>query len=152
MSVPSRWLAAVAALVIVFAAAQVVPYGRQRSNPPIALEPPWDSGDTRALAKLACFDCHSNETHWPAYARVAPVSWLIQHDVDEGRAVLNFSEWQRPQPEAGEAAAEIREAEMPPAIYRLMHAEARLTDAEFERLARGLATTLGATGDESLKR
>ena len=57
---------------------------------------------TRALAKQACFDCHSNETEWPAYSRVAPVSWLIQHDVSEGRAVLNFSEWQWAQKEAEE--------------------------------------------------
>jgi hypothetical protein len=151
MSVQSRWLVAVAALVVVFVGAQAVPYGRQRVNPPIGTEPPWDSADTRALAKLACFDCHSNETRWPAYARIAPVSWLIHHDVDEGRAVLNFSEWQRPQQEAGEAAEEIREAEMPPAVYRLMHAEARLSDAELERLARGLASTLGSTR-ESVKR
>jgi len=44
------------------------------------------------LARQACFHCHSDETQWPMYARVAPISWLIRHDVDEGRALLNFSE------------------------------------------------------------
>jgi hypothetical protein len=78
---------------------------------------------------------------------VAPISWLIQHDVDEGRAVLNFSEWQRSQEEAGEAAAVVREGEMPPALYRLVHAHARLGDADLARLARGLAMTLGDSNE-----
>ena len=106
-------------------------------------EPAWDSPVTRALAKQACFDCHSNETEWPAYSSVAPASWLIQHDVNEGRAVLNFSEWHRPQPEATAAAEEVFEREMPPAMYQLMHAHARLSYADRDRLARGLAKTLG---------
>jgi len=52
---------------------------------------------TEALARAACFDRHSNETKWPWYTNVAPMSWLIQRDVDEGCEVLNFSEWDRPQ-------------------------------------------------------
>ena len=74
---------------------------------------------------------------------MAPVSWLIQHDVSEGRAVLNFSEWQWAQKEAKEAREEVLEREMPPAIYQVMHAHARLSDADRDRLARGLANTLG---------
>jgi mono/diheme cytochrome c family protein len=120
-----------------------VPYGRPHVNPPTVSEPTWDAPATRALAKQACFDCHSNETEWPAYARVAPVSWLVQHDVAEGRAVLNFSEWQTPQEKSADAAEELLEGEMPPAMYRLMHAHARLNDADRDRLARGLAKTLG---------
>jgi len=123
---------------------QFVPYGRNHANPPITSEPAWDSPDTRGLAKQACFDCHSNETEWPAYSHVAPVSWLVQHDVDEGREVLNFSEWHRPQKEATESADEVREGEMPPIMYRLVHSHARLTEAERERLVRGLTNTLGA--------
>ena len=124
-------------------AIQLVPYGRDHSNPPLTSEPPWDSPTTRALAKQACFDCHSNETEWPAYASIAPVSWLVQHDVSEGRAVLNFSEWQRPQEEAAEASEEVLEREMPPAAYLLMHSQARLESADRDRLAQGLAKTLG---------
>jgi hypothetical protein len=128
-------------------AIQLVPYGRDHTNPPIAGEPTWDAPATRALAKQACFDCHSNETQWPAYASIAPVSWLVQHDVDEGRAVLNFSEWTRPQ-EAKEAAKEVREGEMPPAAYRLIHAHARLSAADLDRLAQGLTQTLGAAVEQ----
>ncbi len=106
--------------------------------------PSWNVPATRALAKRACFDCHSNETEWPAYASIAPVSWLVQHDVDAGRAVLNFSEWTRPQKEAKEAAAEVREGEMPPTAYTLIHAHARLSAADLDRLAQGLTQTLGA--------
>jgi hypothetical protein len=97
------------------------------------------------LAKRACFDCHSNETDWPVYARIAPASWLVQHDVTEGRAVLNFSEWQRAQEKSTESAEELLEGEMPPALYRLMHSHARLSDSERDRLAQGLTKTLGAS-------
>lgn len=92
-----------------------------------------------------------NETEWPAYSRVAPVSWLIQRDVSEGRAVLNFSEWQRPQEEAKEAAEGVLEGDMPLRIYRLMHAHARLSAADRERLARGLERTLGRRVEESAR-
>jgi len=128
-----------------FLGIQLVPYGRDHINPPTVREPIWDSATTRALAKQACFDCHSNETEWPAYARVAPASWLVQHDVIEGRAVLNFSEWQRRQEKSSDAAEELLEGEMPPAMYRLMHAHARLSDADRDRLARGLAKSLGGS-------
>ena len=131
---------------------QLVPYGRNHVNPPIVSEPVWDSPATRELAKQACFDCHSNETQWPVYASVAPISWLVQHDVDEGRAVLNFSEWQRPQKEASESAAAVQEGEMPPAMYRLMHGHARLSSTDLNQLARGLAKTLGASPREGKER
>jgi len=137
------WFRIVLGLFGAFLAIQLVPYGRTHANPPVTGEPTWDAPETRALAKQACFDCHSNETEWPAYASIAPASWLVQHDVDEGRAVLNFSEWTRPQEEAKEASEEVLEGEMPPAAYMLVHAHARLTPADRDRLARGLARTLG---------
>ena len=144
-----RWLYGIGlGLFGAFVAIQLVPYGRNHVNPPTVSEPSWDSAATRALAKQACFDCHSNETEWPAYARIAPVSWLIQRDVVEGRAVLNFSEWQRPQEKSTDTAEELLEGEMPPAMYRLMHAHARLNDADRDRLARGLAKTLGVSHQE----
>ena len=124
-------------------AIQLVPYGRDHTNPPVTTEPAWDSPETRVLARQACFDCHSNETQWPAYSWVAPVSWLVQHDVVEGRAVLNFSEWHRPQEEAGEAAQTVFEREMPPKLYELMHSHAHLSDADRVRLRLGLERTLG---------
>jgi hypothetical protein len=60
--------------------AQLVPYGRN-PNPPVQQEPPWNLAETRVLTERACFDCHSNETRWPWYSNVAPVSWLVQRDV-----------------------------------------------------------------------
>jgi len=128
--------------VAVLVAAQLVPYGRNHTNPPVVAEPAWDQPETRAMAVRACFDCHSNQTVWPWYTHVAPVSWLVQHDVDEGRQMLNFSEWQRHHEEAGEAADEVLEQEMPPRIYLLPHPEARLLDSERQALARGLSATV----------
>ncbi|HRQ38447.1 MAG TPA: heme-binding domain-containing protein [Chloroflexota bacterium] len=131
---------------------QVIPYGRDHTNPPVISEPAWDSPQTRALAERACFDCHSNETVWPWYSQVAPVSWLVQHDVDEGRRELNFSEWGygRKEGEAGEEMAEvIWEGEMPPAQFLLTHPEAHLTDAEKQQLVRGLTATGISSGGES---
>ena len=139
-------------LVLAFVTIQFVPYGREHVNPAVGAEPTWDSPGTRALAKQACFDCHSNETEWPAYSRIAPVSWLIQRDVAEGRAVLNFSEGQRPQAEATEAAEEILDGEMPPRTYRLMHAHARLSAADEQRLAQGLERTLGRPAEAHVGR
>lgn len=140
------WVRGGVGLLVALVAIQFVPYGHAHVNPAIVTEPVWDSAATRTLARQACFDCHSNETEWPAYSQVAPVSWLIQHDVSEGRAVLNFSEWQAGQKEAKEAREEVLEREMPPLIYRLMHAHARLSDANRDRLARGLTNTVGQPG------
>lgn len=124
---------------------QLIPYGRNHSNPPVLSEPNWDSPETRALAERACFDCHSNETVWPWYSNVAPVSWLVQHDTDEGRQHLNFSEWN--QGGKGREPYEMVEAvgngSMPPAIFLVTHPEARLTAAEKDALMQGLRTTIG---------
>lgn len=132
----------IGAVVVAFGI-QLVPYGRSHANPPVVAEPTWDSARTRELAVRACFDCHSNETMWPWYSNVAPVSWLVQRDVDEGRAKLNFSEWTAPAEEAGESAETVREGEMPPRVFLLTHPEARLSAAEKDELARGLATMFG---------
>ncbi len=136
------WLAAALAIVVV--AVQLVPYGRAHTNPPGTLEPKWDRPETRALAARACFDCHSNETIWPWYSHVAPVSWLIQRDVDEGRRALNYSEWDRGQREAHESAKSVRTGKMPPWFYALPATSAHLTPAEHATLIAGLEATFGA--------
>lgn len=125
---------------------QLVPYGRDHDSPPVVAEPAWDSPQTRELTVRACFDCHSNETVWPWYSNIAPVSWLMQRDVDEGREHLNYSEWNRPQ-EGGEVAESVREGSMPPRFYLLTHPDARLTDAEIAALAAGFTATIGAAVD-----
>lgn len=115
--------------LVAFIAIQLVPV--QRDNPPVLSEPEWDSPQTRQLVRRACFDCHSNETVWPWYSYIAPVSWLVAKDVQEGRTTFNFSEWGGGGGGmAGEMADVIGEGEMPPANYLSMHPEARLTDAE----------------------
>src|SRR6185312_2708789 len=135
-------------LLVAFVAIQLIPYGRDHTNPPVTGEPAWDAPETRVLARQACFDCHSNETVWPAYASIAPVSWLVQHDVIEGRGVLNFSEWHRTQDGAKDASEEVLQREMPPATYRFVHAHARLTAEEMEHLANGLVKTIGVLAAE----
>lgn len=122
---------------------QLVPYGRDHANPPVVREPAWDSPATRELARRACFDCHSRETVWPWYSHVAPVSWLVQRDVTAGREELDFSAWTgtREGESGHKMAEEVREGEMPPLPYRLLHPAARLTPAEQEALARGLVAT-----------
>ena len=138
------WVRSTVALIATVLAIQLVPYGRDHVNPSVMAEPRWDSLATRALAKQACFDCHSNETEWPSYSNVAPASWLVQRDVLEARAVLNFSEWHRAQKEAKDSSEEVRQREMPPLSYRLVHAQARLSAADRECLANGLAKTTAA--------
>jgi hypothetical protein len=137
-----RWFLIV--VVVGFLVIQLVPYGRDHTNPPVTAEPPWDSADTRATAVVACFDCHSNETEWPWYSNIAPFSWLLQRHVDEGRAVLNFSEWGTGEQESDEIVESVREGEMPTWDYELLHPDARLTDAELETFIAGLTATFGA--------
>jgi len=136
-------VAASAAVVAVLVLAQLVPYGRSHTNPPVLAEPAWDSPATRALAVRACFDCHSNETSWPWYTNIAPASWVTQNHVDEGRERLNYSEFGSGRFEADDSAETVREGEMPLRDYTLIHSAARLTDAERQQLIDGLNATFG---------
>lgn len=132
--------------IAVFLLIQLIPYGRNHTNPPVTGEPTWDVPHTRELAKRACFDCHSNETVYPWYSNVAPVSWLVWNDIEEGRGYLNFSEWEtgskRAQLAGKQTAEEIFSGRMPPPIYLLQHPEARLTEAEKQELINGFRESL----------
>jgi hypothetical protein len=122
---------------------QLIPYGRNHNNPPVVSEPNWDSQLTRELVKSTCFDCHSNETIWPWYSKIAPASWLIYRDVVEGRQRVNFSNWNSAQlGEPGELISVIREGEMPPLQYILIHASARLSTVQKDQLINGLLATI----------
>lgn len=114
---------------------------RDRENPPILQEPNWDSPDTRALAKRACFDCHSNETYWPWYSYVFPMSATVQGDIERGREVLNFSEWNLEAVKTEAMVATISKGEMPLPYYVMLHPEAQLNEAELGRLINGLIET-----------
>ncbi|MEP7287181.1 MAG: heme-binding domain-containing protein [Chloroflexota bacterium] len=136
-------LGIVLAAVVLFVLIQLIPYGHNHTNPPVSQEVQWDSPQTRDLAVRACYDCHSNQTVWPWYSNVAPVSWLIQHDVEEGRQYLNFSEWDKPQPKADRAADQVQRGEMPKSNYLPLHPSANLTPAEKDMLIQGLRATVG---------
>jgi len=115
-------------------------------NPPVAPErvlqahvrvPP----DIDAMLRRACYDCHSHETRWPRYARIAPVSWLVARDVRRARADLNFSEWgtdpdREPTPaqRLGGICSDLRKGIMPLRSYLLLHARARMSPADVERV------------------
>ncbi len=124
-----RVILVVAALLL---AIQAVPVSR--TNPPVESDvdaPPV----VKALLRRACYDCHSHETVWPLYARIAPLSWLISHDVLEGREELDFSRWTalddaRRVKALKKVAEEVGDEEMPPWSYRLAHPRARLTASE----------------------
>ena len=123
---------------------QIIPIGPQRTNPPVVAEPKWDSPQTRALAKRACFDCHGNEIKWPWYSYIAPVSWLLANDVLKGRAAFNFSDWHAGDMNSAVMAAQINRGRMPLPQYLWMHPPARFTDAEKKQLIAGLTATLAS--------
>ncbi len=134
-----------AAVVVVLLVSQIVPYGRDHSNPPITGEPAWATPETRDLMVRACFDCHSNEVTWPWYSNIAPFSWATVDHVNEGRDAVNYSEWDRPQDEGDETLEEVKKGSMPPRYYTLfgLHSDAKLTTAELRTLVDGLARTPG---------
>jgi hypothetical protein len=130
-----------AVLIIGFIGIQFIPYGHDHTNPPVVNEPVWPDQQSQNIAVGACYDCHSNETVWPWYSNIAPVSWLIQRDVENGRRHLNFSEWTSSQHEIGEISEVLHYGTMPPTQYKLMHPEAKLTDAEIQILVNGIKSS-----------
>ncbi len=135
-------------IVAVLVLIQLVPYGKNHDNPQVIKEPKWDSPKTRELFFRSCGDCHSNETKWPWYSNVAPISWLVSRDVFEGREHFNVSEWGRKAKNEGdEAYEEVKDGDMPMKIYLIAHPEARLSDSEKEDLLKGLKATFGVKED-----
>ena len=144
------WVGTILSLLGAALLIQVIPVG-SRENPPVIVEPNWDSLETRALAQRACFDCHSNETVWPWYSYIAPISWMVVVDINQGREVYNFSEWTPEQQRASEpeeAIELISKNVMPVPYYILLHPEADLTSLEKGRLINGLIATLTQSGEE----
>lgn len=134
-------------VALVLAAIQFVPV--DRSNPPVETEIPAPE-NVRAVLRRACYDCHSNESVWPWYSRVAPVSWLVARDVREGRKELNFSTWnlsaeKRRARKAKEIQEQVEKREMPPWFYVAVHREAALS-AEDAALLKAWAVSLPGAG------
>lgn len=137
------------AAVVMAAAIQFIPYGKDHTNPPVVSSPQWDSPRTKELFTRACADCHSNETKYPWYSHIAPVSWLVMHDIEEGREKLNLSMLGvQKKNKVKDASDEIKEGEMPILPYLLAHPEARLSDTEKQELISGLEKTFGKEKEE----
>jgi hypothetical protein len=131
-------------LLVAFAVIQFIPV--DRSNPPVETEIPTPP-QVKTVLRSACYDCHSNETTWPWYSYIAPISWLVAHDVHEGRDELNFSTWNRYNTKQQveklkKTLEEIEEDEMPPWFYMVVHRDIQLSALERAALqtwARGSA-------------
>jgi hypothetical protein len=138
-----KWKWIIGGLAVVLGLMQFI--HRPQPNPPVerghdlrASNPP--PAEITSLLRAACYDCHSHETQWPWYGRVAPVSWWTAGHVREGRQHLNFSEWPHGQPKRmrsnwEDIADEVRAGRMPLPSYTWIHGPARLSAAQRERLA-----------------
>jgi hypothetical protein len=137
-----KWI--IVAAVVAFAALQLT--NPAHTNPPVkndflaVMNPP---ANIATMFRSACYDCHSDETRWPWYSRVAPVSWTVAHDVNNGRAELNLSEWPTDDPKRawkkmGTMSDEIDQKDMPLKKYTLIHKDARLTDDQRNELTQWL--------------
>lgn len=143
-----------AVLVVVLVAIQFVPVDTE--NPPVVADvdtPP----EVKAILRRSCYDCHSNETRWPWYSRVAPFSWLVSYDVAEGREELNFSTWgelsTRDQVELMEESWEaVSEGEMPLWFYLPAHPDARIRAGDREVLQAWARTGTGRVRSERRER
>lgn len=122
----------IAFLVVVLIGIQFISV--EQTNPPVEAEI-YAPSEVKAIFKKACYDCHSNETNWVWYTKVAPISFLLTSHVKDGRKHLNFSEWGLYDPKKAEKKMEeiweeVRDEEMPPWLYRVGHSEAKLTPEE----------------------
>jgi mono/diheme cytochrome c family protein len=126
-------------LLAVLLVIQLVPYGRDHSNPAPTMQVALATAAQRELFRNSCQDCHSSQTEWLWYANVAPVSWLVQSDVQGGREHMNLSAWDTAQPALDDVIEQIQGGEMPPLKYWVSpsHWHARLSDADKRRLIAG---------------
>jgi len=116
------------------------------SNPPVTGDitaPP----DVATMLRQSCYDCHSNETRWPWYSSVAPISWIIAHDVERGRQEVNFSEWTTYLPATRKRKLQwiertLHEQVMPLRLYCILHPDAWLTEQETTLLEHWLQAQL----------
>jgi len=139
------------AVLVILVAIQFVPV--ERSNPP-ATQKLKMPADVAKIMKRSCFDCHSNETVWPWYSYVAPVSWLIADDVEEGRHKMNFSEWDHLKPRKqrkrlDKCVEEIEEGEMPLEPYQVLHSNTKVSEAELAVIKNWVDTVLNHSQEMS---
>jgi hypothetical protein len=122
-------------LIVALIGIQFIPV--ERTNPPVLYDIDAPA-NVKTILKKACYDCHSNETEWAWYTEIAPLSFLTVKDVNEGRENLNFSEWgkfaMKSDQVKDEIWEEVREEQMPPWMYRVVHSDAKLSQEEKDAL------------------
>ena len=133
-------LSAVAAVGMAF----IHPFSNPRVEPAKGLDTLLQGANMPADAKsiliAKCADCHSDETRWPVYSRVAPGSWLMERDIVEARKQMNLSNWDQIPADTqdvliGKIIREAKSGDMPPLQYRALHWGAKLTPAEVATLS-----------------
>ncbi|MEI6452935.1 MAG: heme-binding domain-containing protein [Actinomycetes bacterium] len=131
-------------LIALFVLIQFVPYGRDHTIKPATNPFKWSTPTAEAVAKKACYDCHSNETKWWWAVRIAPASWLAQNDIDGAREVFSFSDWNGAL--TTERLQNAINDNMPPLQFTLLHPNAKLNDAEKQTLVQGFQASLADNG------
>lgn len=132
------------AIILALTGLQLIPTGFNLDPPPVKQEPSWDSTATRALVQRACYDCHAYETDWPWYSRIAPFSWMLQHDIQAGLEALNFSDWEQAtwtEEDLDELIETVAKEQMPLPYYTILNPEARLTERERGQIINGMIAT-----------
>lgn len=135
----------VGALVVLFGIIQFLPI--DKTNPPTEqeIEAPKE---VVQVFKRACYNCHSYKTSWPWYSSVAPLSWLVAHDVRDGREKINFTAWQAVGPKKEAELVEqiwltVETGIMPPWFYRFVHPESKITEREKASIGRWISERRG---------
>ena len=146
-------------VVIIFIAIQFV--RPARSNPPVDETSTLSARvqvtpEVEAILNRSCIDCHSHKTVWPWYSNVAPVSWLLARDVNNGRRHFNVSNWpsdpKRSAHKLEEICEQVERGEMPLGIYLTMHPVAKLSDSDKKTLcdwAKSEQQRISASGQDS---
>src|ERR1700722_17122551 len=138
------WIAAALTVAAVVALGNVHPFGNPRVEPAKGLGTLLKGApmpaDAKAVLVNKCADCHSSETRWPVYARIAPGSWLIERDIIEARKKMDLSDWEQMPTDKQEVLTakifeEAKSGEMPPLQYRLLHWNAKLSKTDVQALS-----------------
>jgi hypothetical protein len=134
-------------------------FGPEKTNPPVDAARTIQTNtqitpEVAAIITRACGDCHSNQTRWPLYSYVEPVSWFIVDHVNDGRKHLNFSEWAAYEPKRmrkklQEMFEEVEKGAMPLKSYLLLHPEARLSQDDIQQLGAWTAAERRRLADET---
>ena len=141
MKKPLRTSLVAAVMVLGVASLLVHPFGSVKAHAPVGplLTSAVVDTETVRILQRSCQNCHSQNTDWPWYSYIAPVSWLIEKDVHQARSHMNLSGWgqyslDEKQDLLADLAAAVRSRQMPPPRYTLMHRSAKLSEPERERI------------------